>query len=71
MSFDDPDTHFEVVVNHEQQYAIWPSYKDIPGGWQKAGKCGLKDECLAYIKETWTDMRPKSLKDAMASNTNE
>ena len=57
---------YEVVINLEDQYSIWPKRKEIPYGWKAVGKSGLKDECLAYIKEVWADMRPKSLKDAEA-----
>jgi len=55
-------TTYEVVVNHEEQYSIWPDFKDIPDGWQAVGKSGNKEACLAYIKEAWTDMRPLSLR---------
>jgi MbtH protein len=55
-------TTFRVVVNHEEQYSIWPGYKELPLGWQDAGKQGSKAECLAYIEEKWTDMRPASLR---------
>ena len=65
MSWDDENAEFEVVINHEEQYSIWPSYKAIPGGWRAAGKKGNKAECLAYIEEHWTDMRPLSLRQAM------
>jgi len=58
-------TIYQVVVNHEEQYSIWPEYKDIPGGWRAVGSKGLKQECLDYIKEVWTDMRPLSLRQAM------
>jgi MbtH protein len=58
-------TVYNVVVNHEEQYSIWPEYKDIPLGWRAVGKPGLKAECLAYIKEVWTDMRPLSLRKKM------
>lgn len=58
----------KVVVNDEGQYSIWPAYKEEPLGWHYAGKTGTKEECLAYIKEVWTDMRPKSLRDAMEKN---
>lgn len=54
-----------VVVNHEEQYSIWPVDRDLPNGWREAGKQGSKEECLAYIKEVWTDMRPLSLRKAM------
>ncbi|OAI29982.1 antibiotic synthesis protein MbtH, partial [Methylosinus sp. R-45379] len=51
---------------HEEQYSIWPEYKDIPKGWRSVGKTGLKGECLTYIKDVWTDMRPLSLRRQMA-----
>jgi MbtH protein len=55
-------TIYRVVVNHEEQYSIWPADREIPAGWRDAGKTGLKSECLNYIKETWTDMTPASLR---------
>ncbi len=60
-----PAEVFKVVVNHEEQYSIWPAWKEIPAGWREAGKSGPKDQCLAYINEVWTDMRPLSLRKAM------
>lgn len=65
MVFDRDDVVFQVVINHEEQYSIWPDYKAIPAGWRAAGKSGLKQECLAYIEEHWTDMRPLSLRKQM------
>lgn len=56
---------YKVVVNHEEQYSIWPADKEIPLGWIDAGKVGLKEECLEFIKEAWTDMRPLSLRKKM------
>jgi MbtH protein len=55
-------TIYQVVVNDEEQYSIWPAARDLPLGWRDAGKQGPKAECLAYIKEVWTDMRPLSLR---------
>lgn len=57
---------FDVVLNDEEQYSIWPVEKEIPLGWKKAGKQGPKEACLEYIKEVWTDMRPLSLRKQMA-----
>jgi MbtH protein len=54
-----------VVLNHEEQYSIWPIDRDIPRGWQDAGKTGSREECLAHIKAVWTDMRPLSLRRQM------
>lgn len=65
MAFDREDTIFNVVVNHEEQYSIWPDYKEIPAGWKAVGKSGLKKECLDYIEQVWTDMRPLSLRKFM------
>lgn len=62
---EEDQTVYKVVVNHEEQYSIWPAYRDNPPGWSDAGKTGSKAECMAYIAEVWTDMRPKSLRDAM------
>lgn len=59
-------TVYKVVMNHEEQYSIWPSYRDNPLGWSDVGKTGVKEECLDYIKEVWTDMRPLSLRKWMA-----
>jgi MbtH protein len=54
-----------VVVNHEEQYSIWPSGREIPAGWRETGRQGPKAECLEYINEVWTDMRPLSLRRQM------
>ena len=69
MSTDEQDTTiYRVVVNHEEQYSIWPEWKEIPAGWTDVGRKGPKDECLAYIKEVWTDMRPLSLRKRMEAD---
>lgn len=65
MEENEDDTIYKVVVNHEEQYSIWPAYRELPLGWKEAGKEGLKQECLAYIEEVWTDMRPLSLRKQM------
>jgi MbtH protein len=61
------NTIYKVVVNHEEQYSIWPADRENALGWNDAGKSGTKEECLAYIKEVWTDMRPLSLRQKMAA----
>ena len=65
--FDDEEdlTTYKVVINHEEQYSIWPVDRENPLGWQDSGPSGPKAECLAYIKEVWTDMRPLSLREKM------
>ena len=62
---DEDKTVYRVVVNHEEQYSIWPAHRDLPLGWKDAGKSGLKQECLEHINEVWTDMRPLSLRKQM------
>jgi MbtH protein len=64
-------TIYKVVVNHEQQYSLYPVDRANPRGWNNAGKTGLKSECLAYIKEVWTDMRPLSLRLRMMDVIND
>jgi MbtH protein len=59
------ETIYKVVMNHEEQYSIWPADRDNALGWVDAGKSGTKAECLAYIQEVWTDMRPRSLRKEM------
>ncbi|MCG9579256.1 MbtH family NRPS accessory protein [Vibrio tubiashii] len=66
MSIDSPNTEFTVVINSQEQYSIWPTYHPIPNGWKKVGVTGNKEICLAHINEVWTDMRPKSLREALA-----
>jgi MbtH protein len=62
---DDTSTIYSVILNHEEQYTIWPAYKtELPLGWRAEGKQGTKEECLAHIKTVWTDMRPLSLRTA-------
>ena len=67
MNKDDKEdnTIYKVVVNHEEQYSIWPADRENPLGWKDAGKSGSETECLATIKEVWTDMRPLSLRKKM------
>lgn len=63
------DGQLQVVVNHEEQYSIWPIDREIPLGWRAVGKSGSKAECLEYIQEVWTDMRPLSLREKMKSSS--
>ena len=58
-------TIYKVVINHEEQYSIWPAHREPPLGWRIVGKSGPKSDCLAYVKEVWTDMRPLSLRKKM------
>ncbi|MEU7928401.1 MULTISPECIES: MbtH family NRPS accessory protein [Micromonospora] len=56
---------FQVVINDEEQYSIWPLHRTPPDGWQPDGTTGTKDDCLSHIDEVWSDMRPLSLRRSM------
>jgi len=62
---------YRVVVNHEEQYSIWPADRESPIGWRDAGMSGTKDACLACINEVWADMRPLSLRKIMDETISE
>jgi MbtH protein len=66
--FDDGDGQFYVLVNDEEQHSLWPAFAEVPAGWRIVfGETG-RDDALAYVEGNWTDMRPKSLRDAMAAD---
>ena len=64
--FDDEAGTFLVVVNDEDQHSLWPAFADVPAGWRKVFGEASRAECLAYVEEHWTDIRPKSLREALA-----
>lgn len=66
--FEDPDGTYHVLVNDEGQHSLWPAFIDVPAGWAVVVDGATRDACLAYIEEHWTDLRPKSLIDAMNSD---
>ena len=70
MAWDEEDdkTTYKVVINHEEQYSIWPADRENALGWNEVGKQGSKQECLDYIEEVWTDMRPLSLRKQMEAD---
>ena len=61
---------YKVVINHEEQYSIWPAERENALGWQDAGKTGTRQACLDYIQQVWTDMRPLSLRRQMDGDAN-
>jgi len=72
MSYEkDGDAAYRVVINHEEQYSIWPENRDNPPGWRDGGFSGSKQDCLDHISEVWTDMRPRSLRRQMAADATE
>ena len=61
---DDPDLGYLVVVNDEEQHSLWPAAVDVPAGWTVAHGPADRDDCLGYVRESWTDIRPASLRAA-------
>jgi MbtH protein len=66
--FDDEDREFHVVINDEEQHSIWPTDRDIPAGWHAVGPKGPRAQCLAYIDQAWSDLRPLSLRRQMEAD---
>ena len=69
MSEHEDTQQYKVVMNHEEQYSIWPADRENAPGWKDAGKQGPKAECLEHIKQVWTDMRPLSLRKKMEAQS--
>jgi MbtH protein len=63
--FDDENGTFVVLVNDEDQHSLWPTFADVPAGWRTIFGPSGRAECLTYVEENWTDMRPRSLREAM------
>jgi MbtH protein len=63
------DREHVVVRNAEEQYSIWPADREPPSGWETVGRAGTRQECLDYIGEVWTDMRPKSVREQLSAST--
>jgi len=66
----DEDVKYQVLINDEEQYSLWPADQDVPAGWRGTGTGteGSKETCVAYVDEVWTDMRPRSLRERMAAD---
>jgi MbtH protein len=64
---EDDETIHMVVINHEEQYSIWPADRELPGGWRSAGFDGTRSECLAHVEAVWIDMRPLSVRSRDAA----
>jgi MbtH protein len=66
--FDDDNGTFYVVVNDEEQHSLWPVFAAVPAGWRMVFGEDSRANCLAYVEEHWTDLRPRSLREAMADD---
>jgi len=69
--FENDEAVFKVLVNHEEQYSLWPADLPVPGGWTETGQKGSKADCDDYVNRVWTDMRPKSLREFMDGKADE
>jgi MbtH protein len=65
--FDDENGQFQVVVNDEDQHSLWPTFSDVPAGWRAVFGPAGRAECLEYVEQNWTDLRPRTLRTAMAA----
>lgn len=68
--FDNESGEFLVLVNNEDQHSLWPTFSEVPAGWQIKFGPASRTDSLTFIEENWTDMRPRSLKEAMAADEN-
>ncbi len=66
--FEAEDRPYQVLVNDEEQYSLWPDWLDVPSGWTKVLGPASRTECLAHVERTWRDMRPRSLREHMDAN---
>ena len=66
--FDDEDGRFYVLINDEEQYSLWPTFAEVPQGWRVVFGEESRAACDEYVEQNWTDMRPKSLRDAMEAD---
>jgi uncharacterized protein YbdZ (MbtH family) len=66
--FENDEQEYIILRNDEGQFSLWPSFKEVPAGWLVTGPRGRRGECLHWIDETWTDMRPQSLIRQMAED---
>ena len=65
--FDDKDALFLVLRNEEGQYSLWPQLIKIPQGWRSVFGPVARQECVGFIDQQWTDMRPAALVRASAT----
>ncbi|WP_020502468.1 MbtH family protein [Sciscionella marina] len=63
--FEDPDARYYVLVNEEEQHSLWPEFAEVPEGWRTVFGADSRQACLDYVERNWTDLRPKSLREAL------
>lgn len=62
--FEDDSRRYVVLSNDEEQYSLWPATMEVPGGWTVVHSADTRQACLEYVEQNWTDMRPKTLREA-------
>lgn len=62
---------YHVLINDEGQHSLWPTFIAVPAGWSIVKEASSRAECLQYVEENWTDMRPNSLKEFMKRSSQE
>jgi uncharacterized protein YbdZ (MbtH family) len=65
--FDDDSGSYFVLLNDEEQHSLWPTFADVPAGWRVVFGSADRAACLDYVERMWTDIRPKSLRDRLAT----
>lgn len=65
--FDDENGTFHVLVNDEDQHSLWPAFAEVPAGWRVVFGAAGRAECLNYVEQNWSDLRPSSLREALTS----
>ncbi|MBQ1104556.1 MbtH family NRPS accessory protein [Streptomyces anulatus] len=63
------DGAFHVLVNDEEQHALWPAFADVPAGWRPVFGPGERKAALEYVEAHWSDLRPRSLREHMADHS--
>ncbi|MFV8174457.1 MbtH family protein [Mycolicibacterium peregrinum] len=64
--FDDENGAFCVLVNDEDQHSLWPAFAEVPAGWRTVFGAAGRAECLSFVEQNWADIRPRSLREALA-----
>jgi uncharacterized protein YbdZ (MbtH family) len=69
--FEEPDADYHVLRNHQDQHSLWPAIAPVPDGWTVVHGPGRREDCLAYVRENWQDLRPRSVKEFVAAHADE
>lgn len=59
---DPQERNCRVVVNDDEQYALWPHDAPLPAGWRDTGMVGTVEDCDEYVERVWNDLTPASVR---------